>query len=169
MAEDFLQNKLFKIIILSVAGLIAICFIFGLGMFVGMEKADYSFRWAEEYHKNFAGPRAGFFGTFMGTENQFLNSNGVFGKILKIDGNILTIKENDGDNSEKAVLIGEKTSIISLRKNLKISDLKIGDNAVVIGSPNSSGQIQADLIRVMPGNSLPKNQLPQNVPPGNIN
>lgn len=139
-----------KIIILSVAGLVIICFIFGLGIYVGMERADYSFRWAEEYHRNFAGPRQGFFGDFINMGNQFSNSNGVFGKIITISGNTLTVKDNDGDNTEKTILVGDKSTIIMQRKNLKLTDLKVGDNVVVIGSPNSSGQIQAQLIRVMP-------------------
>ena len=41
------------------------------------------------------------------------------------------------------------------RKNLKLSELKIGDNIVVIGDPNDKGQIQAEFVRVMP--AMPKN------------
>ena len=44
------------------------------------------------------------------------------------------------------------------KKNEKISELKIGDNIIVIGDPESNGRIMAKLIRVMP-------PLPSNLPP----
>ncbi len=165
MSENFLQSKLFKGIVLGIAGLVILVFVFGLGVYVGMEKADFSFRWAEEYHQNFGGPQGGIFGNFFGSEKEFANSNGSYGQIIKIDGNILTVKDNDGDNTEKTILVGDKTIIILQRKNIKLSDLKIGENIVVIGSPNNDGQIQAELIRVMP--AKPVNPSTTTPPPVN--
>jgi len=166
---EIIKSKLFKIIILSIAGLIILFFVFKLGVFVGMKKADFSFRWADEYHRNFAGPRDGFFRDFMRTDREFTNGNGVFGQIIKIDTSAesgqhsnLTVK--DKDNIEKIVLVDDKTSIIYQRNNMKLSDLKIGDSIVVIGEPNKNGQIQAGFIRVMP--PIPNN-LPLNNPPNN--
>ena len=154
--NNIVDSKLFGIIILSVAGLIILAFVFGLGVFVGTKKADFSFRWAEEYHKNFGGPQQGFFGNMMGEE--FTNANGVFGQIIKIDSGSLTVK--DKDNVEKIILVGDKVSILYQRKNMKLSDLKVGDIVVVIGDPNSNGQIQAELIRLMPA---PPKSLPSSV------
>jgi len=156
--NNILESKLFRAVILIIAGLIILVFVFSLGVFVGMKKADFSFKWADEYHRNFGGPRGGFLGDFMGTNREFANSNGVFGQIIKIDNGSLTVK--DRDNTEKIVLARDKTSIIYQRKNIKLSDLKIGDSIVVIGEPNSNGQIQAELIRVMP-------PMPDNLPPNN--
>jgi hypothetical protein len=144
--NNILESKLFKAIVLSIVALIILVFVFGLGVFVGTKKADFSFRWADQYHRNFGGPQGGFFGDIMG--DQFTNSNGVFGQILKIDGQILTIKGKD--NAEKIILVGDKTSIIKQRDNIKLSDLKIDDVVVVIGEPNDNGQIDAKLIRVLP-------------------
>ena len=59
------------------------------------------------------------------------------------------MKDNDGDNTEKTILVSDKTTIIYQRKNIKLSDLKVDDNIVVVGEPNNSGQITAELIRVM--------------------
>jgi hypothetical protein len=148
--DNLLESKIFKAVILSITGLIILSFVFGLGVYVGTKRAEFSFQWAEEYHKNFAGPRQGFFGDFANNQSQFTNSNGIFGKIIKINNNILTIKDNDGDKTEKTVLITDKTSLILQRKNIKISDLKIDDNVIVLGSPDGAGQITAELIRVMP-------------------
>jgi len=160
MENNFLESKLFKAVILSVAGLIVLAFVFSLGVFVGTKKADFSFRWADEYHRNFGGPQGGFFGDFMGAGNEFTNANGVFGQIIKIDSASLTVK--DKDNSEKIVLVGNKTSIIYQKKNIKLPDLKTGEIIVVIGEPNSNGQIQAELVRVIPAPPVPPAIQPAN-------
>ena len=147
--EDIFQSKLFKGIIIGIGCLIILGFVFSLGIFVGTKKADFSFRWAEEYHNNFAGPQNGFFMGMMNFDDEFTSSNGVFGQIIKVDSNSITVKDNK-DNVEKIVLIDEKTSIIKQRQNIKLSNLKVGDNAIVIGEPNDKGQIQAGLIRILP-------------------
>ena len=148
--NNIFDSKTFKIIVLGIVCLIILAFVFGLGVFVGTKKAEFSFNWADQYHRNFGGPQGGFFGEFMGTDKELPNANGSFGQIIKIDGSILTVKDSDGDNTEKTILVGDKTIIVLQRKNIKLSDLKTNDNIVVVGEPNSSGQIQADLIRVMP-------------------
>ncbi|MGD0577282.1 MAG: hypothetical protein ABSA74_04360, partial [Candidatus Staskawiczbacteria bacterium] len=93
--KDFFQSKLFKGIILGVAGLVVLVFVFCLGVFVGTKRADFSFRWADEYHRNFGGPQGGFFGDFIGMDREFTNSNGSFGQIISI---------NPSTNSGQAVL-----------------------------------------------------------------
>jgi hypothetical protein len=146
--EDIFQSKLFKGIILSIALLIVLSLVFSLGVFVGSKKANYSFQWAEAYHRNFGGPQGGFFGGMMGGD--FIDANGVFGQVIKIDTttSVLTIK--GVDNVEKTVLADNRTAILFQRKNIKLSELKINDNVVVIGDPDANGQIKAELIRVMP-------------------
>ena len=57
---------------------------------------------------------------------------------------------NGRNDVEKIILVGEKTTIKSLNNNVNISDLKVDDDVVIIGEPNSDGQIDAALIRVMP-------------------
>lgn len=148
MTEDFWRKKTTRIIVISFLSTIVVIFVFGLGVFVGIQRANFSFQWAEDYHHNFAGPQQGFFGNFMNPGNEFTNSNGSFGKIITIGNQMITVK--DTNNVEKNILIDSKTSIIFQRKNIKLSDLQEGDNVVIIGDPNSSGEIQAELIRVMP-------------------
>jgi len=140
------ESKVLQVIIISIAGLIVLAFVFGLGVSVGIKKADFSFRWADQYHKNFGGPQGGFLGDIRGRE--FMDANGVFGQILKIDGQTITISGRN--NVEKNILVGEKTKIVYQRDNIKLSELKVGDSVVVIGEPNDKGQIQAGLIRIMP-------------------
>ena len=144
--NNIFESKLFKSIVLGVAVLIVLVFVFGLGVFVGTKKADFSFKWADEYHHNFGGPQGGFFGDFI--NNDFTSANGVYGQIITINGQNVTIKGKDG--VEKDVLIDSNTTIRSQRQTKNLSDLKINDNIVVMGEPQSNGQIEAELIRIMP-------------------
>jgi hypothetical protein len=166
MQKDIFESKLFRGIILGIAGLIILVFVFGLGVFVGMKRADFSFRWADEYHRNFGGPKGGFFGDFMGMNNEFANANGSFGQIINIDTSTNTLTIKDVSNVEKNILVNDKTAIIYQRKNIKLPDLKINDSVVVIGEPNNSGQIQAELIRVMPSPPTENNNTQSQNPSG---
>ena len=129
---------------------IILLLVFKAGMIVGIKKAEFSFRWSDNYHKNFGGPRQGFFRGFR--DRDFIEANGTFGQIIKIDGSMLVIK---GKNDvEKVILVNDKTTITRFRETIKLSDLKINDDIVIIGDPNTSGQIEAKLIRVMPSSPL---------------
>ena len=161
--NNFFQSKIFKEIILAICGLIILAFVFGLGVFVGTEKAEFSFRWADQYHKNFAGPQGGFFGDDTMGQN-FTDANGIFGQIIKINGGTVVIKGKD--NVEKNILVSDKTTIVYLRKNIKLSDLKINESVIVIGDPDNNGQIKAELVRVMPAIMPPP---AQNIPLPNFN
>jgi hypothetical protein len=134
-----------KIIIILVA-FILLFSVFSLGMFVGERKANFSFRWAEQYHKNFAGPRNGFFQDFMGKD--FMESNGTFGKIIQINEDSIIVSGRE--NPEKVISITKNTIIRCQKKDMSISDFKINDEVIIIGEPNQDGQIDAKLIRVMP-------------------
>jgi len=148
--KSFFQSKTFKRILWGIGGLIVLLFVFRAGMIVGFKKASFSYQWGENYHRNFAGPRAGFFGDFMGGDfgKDFIDAHGVFGQIIKIDGSTLVIK--GANEAEKIILLKDDTAVRRLRETIKPGDLKVDDNIVVIGSPNNAGQIEAKLIRVLP-------------------
>jgi hypothetical protein len=145
--KKFFQTNSFKIIIAAIAGLIVILLILSLGMFIGYRKANFSYRWGENYHRNFGGPKGGFFQDFSGRD--FIESHGTFGQIIKIDSASLAIKGRDG--AEKIIMLKANTAIRSGREEIKPGDLKVNDYVTVIGDPNDAGQIEANLIRVMPG------------------
>ena len=87
------HSDILKWIIVGLIIFISAILIFGAGVFVGGMKAKFSYRWAEQYHKNFAGPRGGFFGGWrMMPPGDFIESHGVFGEIIKINNNDLIIK-----------------------------------------------------------------------------
>jgi len=155
--KKFFQNPdILKRIIVGLVGFVIIILAFGAGVKVGVSKAKYSYRWAENYQKNFAGPRGGFFSDWGNSpRGEFTNAHGVFGLIIKIDGN--TIITKGGDDVEKTILVSDNTIIQKGREDIKLSDLKADENIVIIGSPNNQGQIEAKFIRVFDGktNKLP--------------
>lgn len=147
--DKILESKVFRAVILTIACIMVLLFVFGLGFSVGTRKADFSFKWAEQYHQNFAGPRDGFLG--MGNimmQDNFIDANGVIGEVISINGSKITIKGRE--NVEKIVVADEGTIIMCQRKNFKLSELKTGDSVVIMGAPNNNGQIEADFIRIMP-------------------
>lgn len=140
------NKDILKWIIVIVAGLVLVSVVFVAGIWVGENKAEFSYRWAENYHRNFAGPQGGFLGNF--PQDGYTKGHGIFGSIIKIDANNLIIK--DQDDTEQTIILSAKTTILNNKGNIKPSGLKLDDVVVVIGSPNNQGQIDAKLIRVLP-------------------
>ena len=147
--KKFFQNPdALKWVIVGLAGFVIFVLVFGAGMKVGTLKARYSYRWAENYNRNFAGPRGGFFSDWRNSpRGEFINAHGVFGSIIKIDGNTIITKGRD--DVEKTVLVSENMLIQKGREAIKLSDLKADESIVIIGSPNDQGQIEAKFIRVL--------------------
>jgi len=144
--NQLLQSRAFKVVFSSIILLILALLVFTIGLTVGFRKASFSYQWGENYHRNFAGPRGGFFQDLLGEE--FIESHGVFGQIIKIDAATLVIKGRD--NVEKIVLVRDDTAIKNPQGDLQLTDLQVNDLIVVIGDPDDQGQILAKLIRVMP-------------------
>ena len=144
--NKFVQSKFFKGIILGVAGLLILLVGFKLGTMVGIRKAEFSGRWGDNYHRNFGGPKGGFMNGF--GDRDFIEASGSFGQIIKINGNSLTVK--GAKDVEKIILVADATVINRLREKIRVSDLKVNENIVTIGEPNTDGQIEAKLIRVLP-------------------
>ncbi len=135
-----------KLVIVGVLCFAVLVFVFGVGVFVGQERAGFSFHWAENYHRNFGGPKLGLFGNF--PDRDFIGGHGVFGSVIHIDGNSIIVKGQD--NMEKTVMVSEQTTITGPSVTMKLSDIKINDNVVIIGSPDEHGVITAKFIRILP-------------------
>lgn len=158
MNEDKQQNKkslnpdVLKWVIIGLLVIVVIALVFGVGILVGEKKAKFSYRWAENYHKNFAGPRVGFWGDWWSfPRGDFIESHGAFGEIIEINGSVFVIKGR-GD-IEKIIVTTEDTIIKKGRETTK-DELRAGDQVVIIGSPNEEGQIEAKLIRIFNGEAL---------------
>jgi len=146
-----------KWVIIVLTGLAVIVLIFSVGMVVGGMKAKFSYRWAESYHKNFAGPRSGFFGDWRNMPplpEDFIEGHGAFGEIIELSPSTGSEQESfvikgRGD-IEKIIIVTEDTIIKKGTETIK-DGLKVGDHLVIIGSPNEEGQIEAKLIRIFNG------------------
>jgi hypothetical protein len=148
MANNFFQTKIFHLTF-YVVGIVALAFVmFGAGMSVGYHRASYAYRWGENYHRNFGGPRGGFLRPPLGMNDDLPNANGTFGRVVKVEPPIFAVTGDDG--IEKSVAVATSTIIRSLRSTININDLRVGDYVVVVGKPNEAGQIEAGLIRVVP-------------------
>ena len=66
---------------------------------------------------------------------------------------------------EKLIITTKDTAIQKGRETIKKEELKVGDQIVIIGSPNEEGQIEAKLIRVFDGRGK---ELPYRRPPFNF-
>ncbi|HNZ86818.1 MAG TPA: hypothetical protein PLD95_04550 [bacterium] len=155
--NKFFGSKTFKIITGILLTFVIFLLGFQLGTMVGFKKAIFSYKWGENYHKNFAGPHDGFMRgmEIMRPENKrFIEPHGTIGEIIKIDNQSIIIKGQD--NVEKIIIIKDDTAIRNLNMDVSITDLKVNDLIVVLGSPNDFGQIDAKLIRIIPK--------PENIP-----
>ena len=152
------KKDVLKWAIIALAALGILILAFNAGMSVGATKAKFSYKWAENYHRNFSGPQQGFFQDWrqppVFPEN-FIEGHGIFGEIIKINDTGLVIK--DRGDIEKMVLVDEETIIKNKMQNAGKDELEVGDFIVVIGSPNEEGQIQAKLVRIFyPEQRMPK-------------
>lgn len=157
-SNKIFQSKEFKVLVLSLTGLIAVCAIFEAGMIVGYKKGIYAYRWQEHYEQNFGGPRgrSPFDGKhlspmmgirhFVGSD--MMGAHGISGTIIKVDE--LTIVMRGKDDVEKIIVLDSYARIKRAHDTIHITDLKPQDTIVVIGNPNDAGQIEAKFIRVMP-------------------
>ncbi len=146
------KNVSTKTILIAVGALVVALLIFQAGIFVGYRKASFSYGSGDNFHRMFGSPEhRGMMGRgdMRGFSNkEFTSAYGTTGTIVKIELPNLIIAGTD--KVEKVVVVNEKTILRLLRNDLKSTDLKVGYTIIVIGSPNSSSQIEAKLIRVVP-------------------
>ncbi len=148
----FFQSKTLRTIIYVVGAMLLLLVVFKAGEMVESQRADFAYRWSQNYYPNFVGEpysRMGFGG------NDFMTAHGVFGPIISIDAPSLVVQDANS-NVEKDVITSTRTSIVEFNSSIPFSNLGVNEQVIVIGSPDSSGQIQARLIRVIPApSSLP--------------
>ncbi|HBB02703.1 MAG: hypothetical protein US89_C0005G0117 [Candidatus Peregrinibacteria bacterium GW2011_GWF2_38_29] len=160
--KGFFKSKAFRFTIYGIITFIIALLIFQAGMFMGFHRAGFSYKWGEDYYRNFGGRREAPL-MMDRMRGGFLDSNGVTGKIVKISLPIVTVL--DKDNAEKVIVIKDDTAIRSMRDSFKATDLKVDDFIVVIGSPDDSSQIEAKLIRVMPEPPVVDGKFDDKLPP----
>ncbi len=146
--KNHIKSSKFKNFILGVISFIFVLVIFQAGIEVGAHKAGFSRKWDENYRNTFAGGPRGMMGRMMTGGGNYIVSHGTVGKIVKIDLPNIVVLGND--NIEKVIITNEETKVVSFREEVKVSQLKVNDNVVVIGTPNDKSEVIAKLIRIMP-------------------
>ena len=151
--QNFFQSKTTRRTLGIIGTVFVALVIFQAGVFVGYRRAAFSYHWGDKYERTFGGrDRGGMMGGGMGRmgfpREDFTNANGAVGKIITI--HLPTIVLADRDGIEKIILIKSDTIIRHFRDMLTPADLKLGDEIIVVGAPNDSGQVEAKLIRIMP-------------------
>jgi len=144
------ESKTFRVVLYTIGVLAIVSLIFHAGMMSGFRRASFMHDWGNNYEMNFGSPRMG--PRMMGgNDGRFYspNSHGSIGKIIKIElPNIVVLDEKE--NTEKIIIISEKTEIRKIRDIVSADSLKIDDKVIIMGAPNQSGQIEARLIRLFP-------------------
>lgn len=153
--DKIFKSKWFGVAVFCFAELALVLIVFRAGMAVGFGKANFSYRWGEQYHQLFGGPRGGWMmggpgmmggrGPFGG--DNFIAPHGLVGTVLRVDTSTVMIKDLR-TNNEQSLLVTPNTTIRRGNENIKISDIKINDKVVVIGAPSSTGQTEVQLMRV---------------------
>lgn len=161
--KNFFHAKTFKVIFVCILAIIILISIFAAGELIGFKKAEFSYRWNNNYEKNFIGSRSGFggpMGEMMGTpfdlrSKNLMGSYGTFGIVIKINNSSPTpsILVQDQNKTEKIIVITKNTTINKFRDVITVENINVNDRVVIIGSPDNFGQIEAKLIRVMPSGS----------------
>ena len=136
--------------------LIILLFVFKLGVYVGQKKAEFSYRWGENYHRVFGGPQTGFFQDFVGGD--FIQGHGTAGTILKTDKTALVVKTSN--NVEKTFTLSGSTVIRRGAQTVSEHDIQVGQNIVIIGSPKDDGTIEAEFIRILDPMEENRNLMP---------
>ena len=155
------KSKNFKIVALAVGFIIIVLVSFGGGVAVGFHKARFSYKFGENYERNFIGrPNEGPMGMMgdrgprdmmRGFEGSgFRNAHGITGNIISIADNKIIVQDRAGQ--ENTISVGDKTLIKRGQDTISLNDLKNNDQIVVMGSPGDNGVVNADLIRVFSNN-----------------
>jgi len=154
-AQEILKSRKFKIAALVVGVFIIALVSFAGGVATGFRKAKFSYKFGENYERNFVGgpfqgpgmmdrgPR-GMMPDFEG--RGFRNGHGIAGAIISIADNKIVIKDRDGQ--ENTISVSDKTLIKRGQSTISAGDLKNDEQIVVMGRPGDNGTVNADLIRV---------------------
>lgn len=145
--KGFFESKVFKITVYVLCTFFILFFVFQAGMITGFNRASFGHNWGDNYDKNFGSPRRNP-PLIKNNIKEMPNSHGAVGKIIKIDfPNIVVL---DRDQTEKVIVITDKTNIIERKEKVNKENLSVDKFIVLIGNPNNEGQIEAKLIRIIP-------------------
>lgn len=146
--KEIHKSKTVRGTVIGLGVAVLVLVIFQAGMVAGYHKARFGARFGDNFNRNFVDPRASGFGKGFGDRNFPIGGHGAVGEIVSIA--LPQIVVAGPDNLEKTILIKDDTLVRQFRNEVPVTDLKVGDRIVVLGTPNDDGQVEAKLIRTVP-------------------
>lgn len=146
--KNLFEQKGFKGVAYVIIAVLVIAVVFQAGMLAGYHKAGFSRDWGDKYESNFGMPRPDSMRGMM--FGQYPTAHGAGGKILTISLPTFSIEDRDG--IEKRIVVSSSTIIKEINGDKDLDTLKVGDNVIILGEPNTDGQIEAKFIRVFKNN-----------------
>jgi hypothetical protein len=144
--NDFIRSPKFKAILYLLAVLLGGILIFEGGVAVGYHRAAFSYQWNTNYFRDSRDPRS-FFAVFSRDADD-PNPHGAIGQVVSVNLPRFMVK---GPNSpEQVVVIGPGTALRRFHGDGTTTDLKAGQQVIVIGSPDDQGEIRASFVRILP-------------------
>ncbi len=142
----FFKSTPFQRVLIGMGILVIALLIFQAGVFVGVRKASFSYRGADNYYRAFGQEHRGPMDGFM--RDGFPGANSSAGRVVSLA--LPTIVVADRDGVEKTIRITDQTIVRRDRGEVKADALQIDDFVVVIGAPNDTAEIEAKFIRLLP-------------------
>lgn len=143
--KNLFAQKSTRYFFIAIVTLFVLAVVFQVGTFAGYHKAGFSRDWSDRYERNFGMPRPDSMRGMM--YGGYPSAHGASGKVLTVS--LPTFSINGTDGIEKTIVIGTSTIIRQAYGDISSTTIKPGDNVVILGTPNTNGQIDAKLIRVM--------------------
>ncbi|CAN5754011.1 hypothetical protein BH11PAT2_BH11PAT2_01940 [soil metagenome] len=146
---DVSDSKHVRKVLISLGVIIILLGVFKFGEMVGYHRGQFAGRFGDSFSQNFNGTRGSMMLT-NGMPRELLppSGHGAAGKIVSIT--LPTIVVADSDGLEKTVHITSTTDIREFRDQIASTSLTVGESVIALGTPGDSGQIEAELIRVVP-------------------
>jgi hypothetical protein len=147
--KQFAKSKNTRRLILILVVVALMLLSFQVGAETGRRQVEFSGRMGDNYARMFEMHRGGptDFGRGMMSRG-IPGGYGATGKVVSVAANSIVVAGLD--DTEKIVHVNSGTMIRELQNDATTSDIKVSDSVIVIGTPNTNGEIDARLIRILP-------------------
>lgn len=150
--SHFLGSKKIRTVLWILGSLIVLMLVFGIGIGVGYDRANFGSHFGQNYYHNFyGGPATGSMPYGMGPAP--MSEHGIAGTVIDISSSTVSVK--DPNNNEHSIVISSATVIRKDSDTINIWGIQLQDQLVVIGDPDDQGQVIARFVRVFsPSSSI---------------
>jgi uncharacterized protein YodC (DUF2158 family) len=76
-----------------------------------------------------------------------MKGRGLLGEVTKLETDKITVRTRNDE--EKIIIVNDQTKIKKQREDIKVGDIKEGDNIMVVGKASEEGTFLAKLIKVL--------------------